>query len=442
MQIASRARYSCHLWAHPIRIAATSLFLVAVCACGNLTQVTNNTITQPTQFDTPQGAVERWAGAVRDFTNAYALQALYSGLLTDELSSAEPDPFVDQRAITGQLESTTNTYPYAQLAQARLEAIRAVQSLRTYNPNPSDRIGLLYVYTAYAELFYSENMCSGIPLATLSNGRPVPGGIVSRGDLVRRALSHFDSAATNETDTTGAKDDTLATLISVGRARALLDSGDFAGASTAAAAVPASFVYTPPFDGVNQNNAIYAFAVNSNGGYVSDAEGINGLNFVTASDARVPIQNFGTATDGNPEYLPASYSSLAAPIVMASGVEAQLIQAEAAWQAGNLAQWSAILNALRQTAITPAMDSLPSDSTIGASAATQVEVMFRERAFWLFLTGHRHEDMRRLVRQYGRNQNAVFPTGPYHQSGSYGSSVTFPPFGESSAYTGCTNSGA
>ena len=34
--------------------------------------------------------------------------------------------------------------------------------------------------------------------------------------------------------------------------------------------------------------------------------------------------------------------------------------------------------------------------------------------------------LRRLVRQYGRTQDTVFPTGNYHKGGEYGSDVNFP----------------
>ena len=34
--------------------------------------------------------------------------------------------------------------------------------------------------------------------------------------------------------------------------------------------------------------------------------------------------------------------------------------------------------------------------------------------------------MRRLVRQYGRDAETVFPTGDYHKGGSYGPDVNFP----------------
>jgi hypothetical protein len=55
-----------------------------------------------------------------------------------------------------------------------------------------------------------------------------------------------------------------------------------------------------------------------------------------------------------------------------------------------------------------------------------VDLVFRERAFWLFSTGHRTGDLRRLVRHYGRTPATVFPTGAWHKGGNYGADVTMP----------------
>jgi hypothetical protein len=62
----------------------------------------------------------------------------------------------------------------------------------------------------------------------------------------------------------------------------------------------------------------------------------------------------------------------------------------------------------------------------GATTAEQVDQLFKERAYWLFLTGHRLGDLRRLIRQYGRNSESVFPTGNYHKGGTYGTDVNSP----------------
>ena len=54
-------------------------------------------------------------------------------------------------------------------------------------------------------------------------------------------------------------------------------------------------------------------------------------------------------------------------------------------------------------------------------------MLFRERAFWMYMTAHRLGDMRRLIRQYGRGAETVFPTGNYFKGGKYGVDITLVP---------------
>jgi hypothetical protein len=49
-----------------------------------------------------------------------------------------------------------------------------------------------------------------------------------------------------------------------------------------------------------------------------------------------------------------------------------------------------------------------------------------ERAMWLWGTGHRLGDLRRMIHYYGRTESEVFPSGAYHKGGSHGSDVVFP----------------
>jgi hypothetical protein len=80
------------------------------------------------------------------------------------------------------------------------------------------------------------------------------------------------------------------------------------------------------------------------------------------------------------------------------------------------------LNTLRATGITPAIAPMAASPTTQAAA---VDMLFKERAYWLFLTGHRLGDMRRLIRQYGRTAATVFPIGPmrYRPGNTYGNDV-------------------
>ena len=76
---------------------------------------------------------------------------------------------------------------------------------------------------------------------------------------------------------------------------------------------------------------------------------------------------------------------------------------------------------------------------------TRVDLHFAERAFWLFATAARFNDVRRLIRQYGRDPDAVLPTGVYFRGGAYGTDESFPvPFDETGNpnFTGCIDRGA
>ncbi len=80
-------------------------------------------------------------------------------------------------------------------------------------------------------------------------------------------------------------------------------------------------------------------------------------------------------------------------------------------------------------ATTQPIGALPSLTVADITAAGgTVNLLFNDRARWLWLTAHRLGDMRRLIRQYGRAANTVFPTGVYFKVNfaNYGNDVKFP----------------
>ncbi|MFL5569323.1 MAG: hypothetical protein ACJ772_01965, partial [Gemmatimonadaceae bacterium] len=94
-----------------------------------------------------------------------------------------------------------------------------------------------------------------------------------------------------------------------------------------------------------------------------------------------------------------------------------------------------ILNALRSNAALLSLRGYPANSlaplTLQLTTAAQVDQLFKERAYWMYLTSHRLGDLRRLIRQYLRPVNSVFPNGPYFKGGTYGTDVNAPvPFQE------------
>ncbi len=92
-----------------------------------------------------------------------------------------------------------------------------------------------------------------------------------------------------------------------------------------------------------------------------------------------------------------------APVPLATGTEARLIEAEAALAAANATDYLAKLNVPRAAFTGGTLAPLADPGT----KAAREDLLFRERAFWMYFTAHRVGDLRRLVRQYGRAATSV-----------------------------------
>jgi hypothetical protein len=382
------------------------------------------------------------------------------GALTDELTAttvgsdpssigATGDP-VDARLLP---ESDANadavTSTYGSLQRTRGNASQAIGMLQAYAPDLSPALrGEMYALAGYAELMLAELYCSGVPLSTLDFQQDFTYKPSSTTDEVyRHAITLFDSALAISSDSAS-----VVALASVLKGRALLDLGQYAQASQAVAAVPDTFRYQQ-ITTVNETG-LDGFA----GFSVANQEGENGLPFSSANDPRVAVTMVGTNMFGVPIFTPNKYPGTDT-VLIASGIEARLIKAEAELEANSDdPSWLVTLNTLRTTctdsmtcpvpapAGTGGVDGLPPLSDPGRVDGTdsaRVTLLFRERAYWLFLTAHRQGDLRRLVSRYGRPQESVYPTGPYFGGqGLYGADVTFPiPESESPnpLFHGCLN---
>jgi hypothetical protein len=431
-------------------------------------------VPDPRLTHTPAGALAAYRGALVLLRTAVGSNygggesfVPVTGLLTDELRAGDigqigamsdnlrlDSRFLpeyapgsgDDRATLGPIQSV-----YGLLQQVRGQAREARGALGAYDPGgPRALPGHLYAVEGYADILLADLFCSGIPLSTLDFGKDFtyqPGS--STAEVYQRAVGFFDSALTVVADS-----DRILNLARVGKGRALLALGQYAAAGTAVAQVPDAFQYALQYSATstdtlnasqNQSFAASAFGgLGNNPLTMVDVEGGNGLAYLSSGDPRSAWVAEGTNQHGFLLSRPVEYSVAGdGPIVLASGVEARLIQAEAALQAGSPGTWLATLNHLRETAITPAM----ADTTDPGTTNGRVGLMFYERGFWLFLTGHRQGDLRRLIRQYGRQAESVYPTGLYPGAyGSYGSDVTAPIPGaervSNPLFTGCRSRGA
>jgi len=112
-------------------------------------------------------------------------------------------------------------------------------------------------------------------------------------------------------------------------------------------------------------------------------------------------------------------TGVGAPVRLADGLEARLIQAEAELAANN-SSWLSILNTLRAICVGSAAcapvpgittTNLPDTLTDPGSATARLDLVMQERAMWLYMTGHREGDLRRLAHVYHRDPTTLWPTG-------------------------------
>lgn len=458
-------------------VAAVGMMALGACSLEDLVDTKlPPTTTDPEALKTEEGAIALYRGSIwafrRGFGGANTGYVLISGRMTDELTTgayiSANGPLtltkgtmaeLDSRTVPEDdiLRSSTLESWYRNLNMGRNQAVDALYYLKHYAPFvPVDLQGHMYAIRGMSMVYLADVFCSGIPLTDYRS----PGGFTylpgqSTEEVYQLAVSQFDSALTLVPDSVRYRN-----LAQVGKARALINLGRFPEAAAAVASVPTSFkyeaLYALDYDGSFSNNWAWAVRDNSNPesdfGTVGDREGGNGLPFVSANDPRVPlittpVQN--TTYPATTYRLPAKMFPTTNPwkglstkpknaesIVVASGIEARLIEAEAAAKAGS-ANFLTILNTLRTSCTSAGSCATPAPAGTGGVAGlppltdpgtteARLKMVFDERGYWLYLTGQRQGDLRRLVRVHGRPQNQVYPTGSYPFGGSYGNYTNLP----------------
>jgi hypothetical protein len=227
------------------------------------------------------------------------------------------------------------------------------------------------------------------------------------------------------------------TIVGLAVGGVMLNLNRPAEAAVAVAGVPTSYKYQMQHSQTTSDDAIWTYNNVARRYSVSTAEGTNGLNFATAKDPRIPICQGGDAictangttqirrddNSSSPLYVQLIWPVRTAPVTIAGGVEARLIEAEAAYKAASYPLFVQKLNQMRtESGVTGLAANLVDPGT----NTGRVDLLFRERAFSLFSTGHRVGDMRRLIKYYSRTPESVFPTGAWHKGGNYGPDVNFP----------------
>ncbi len=446
-----------------VRLAVAAVAIPFLQACGtDILKVTDPDIIL--EANSPAGALAlrngvflRLSQAVNGTQGPDAL-FVFSGLMADEWRSG--DTFVqrnnqDQRVF--QPDNTFNSGPSRSLNRIRVEGERAMAGLRTYLPDSTAAVASLFALRAYSEVLMGELYCNGTPLSRIEGSTIVFGEPLTNDSVLSLAIADADSAIA-QAALAPARDSLVATrwtrLASIIKGRALVDRGQFAAAAAAVATVPTTFRVSAYHSVNSTTNQVWALNNSARRYTLTNArEGGVGIDFVTPNDPRLPRTVGGAQVFDNSvpmtlvrQAVYGQYDS----IPIATGIEARLIEAEAQLQpAGNRGTWLSIINTLRtNTALYPPIGT-GLTATRGANLtaladpptdSARVDVHFNERAFWMFSTGHRLGDMRRLLRQYGRTEAQVYPNGAFVKGGTYGDAIQMPvPFDEQNnpGFTGC-----
>lgn len=402
--------------------------LAAGCTTGILDSNTQDVI-DPEAVNNVAGLSALRLGAIADFAYANAGdqsvqegQILVSGLVADEFRNS--DTFPTRREMDNLQMRVLNTSldgVYRSLHRARVATQEAATRYRQIGPAgavTNNAIAELESLSGFALVYFGENYCGAVPVGRFTADSIVQGATQSSTQLFTSAIAKFDSALVVRPNYG---------LAAVGKARALLNLGQFTAAAAAVSGVPTSFVYAESHGILPARivNGVFAFFVEGNRWSVANREGGTGLPFIDDADPRVPIED--TEDEGfdnvTPQFNQLKYPLRESPITVADGIEARLIEAEAALNSGAPAAWIGILNTLR--ASDPSLGLAPLVDPVTPMA--RVNLQFRERAYWLFATGHRLGDLRRLMRApYSRARTTVFPQGAYPKGGIYGTQVNIP----------------
>lgn len=414
---------------------------LGLAGCQSLVDYQERDVVPPDPLANAAGAQALYAGAIRSFGAAFAGdaggtegQALTAGMMADEWLLGDTfNTRLDYDGRNTVLDNSTLLGVFRALQTARLDGHRAIDAITgTGVAESADaRFGAMYNRIAMVFLMAGENYCSGIPFSAVSGGAIVAGSQLTTVQMLDSAAYYFDKALATNAGTNSIN----ANFANMGKARILLHRGtsSFAAAAALVANIPNTFRVITEHSLANggNENGIFVFNTQNERWILAHREGTNGLPFRGAGDGtnsaqgdpRVPWKRDAGDLAFDNAFLMYDliiYTARDNSANVFKGEEARLIEAEAALQAGNTTLFLDKLNGLRAgvAGLAPLTDP--------GTAAGRVDLLFSERAFWTFSTATRLGDMRRLIRQYGRAANTVFPVGAYPRGGVYGNDVNFP----------------
>ncbi len=415
-------------WTRALFRAASVCALTALTACDlGLLDVDDSGIIVPEDLERagPAAIPTIVNGMVGDYHAAVSGIVRYSALLTDEMIAADNFPTrieVDLRRIDP-ANMTLTTEMYTPLHRARFHADTTAFSFESHLDEPrfagaeaelQEGIALARLYGGYTRLWLAEHYCQSI-----LQSRPGEEGEVEPvlpADRMRDALSLLEEAGALAVEHGFAG---IHAAALVGQARARLWLGEFAEAGAVAAQVPRAFVRWVEFSSndPSQFNMVYAFTWGDTERIRwSIGDGTVGMRgherwahfekFTELNLIRRTPPGFQAFNSSIPVNLQTVYDRPDRGILMASGSEARLIEAEVAVREGRTETAEEIVNDLRsdfsaRAASRWGIETPPPGSELEPLSMTgnldaDLRLVAAERARELWLSGDRLTTARRL----------------------------------------------
>lgn len=450
---------------------AAALALAALAGCdGSLLDVEDPDNVQPAEQLSPGDIPSRFGGVLSDFSNMYDFYALYAGLLTDEfvLAGTFPTRLEIDRREPNSSNTSIDEEVWEPLSVSRASSDALVEQFTAALGDPDFagtegqlRQGIAFgnLLGGYDRIFFAELFCQSIfggedGLPRIGSAPPETAPLSST-QRMQQALTMLERA---ETAAAEAEEDDVGLAALVGQARAQMWLGNHQEAADLVTEVPDEFVFLVEYSDntIAQENEVFQQTWNVNTGGLrwtvgdgTDASRGNerwayfdewltqGL-VLPASVAAGPAGKnaFNGTSPVSLQTLYAGRSGQAgadAPVVLASGWEARMIEAENELRNGDPEVAQGIVNGLLEDpdqAANPMVRVMPSlaeaastgDFTteqLGAFAPVDfgdeplqgdLAELARARAAGLWMTGERQSTLRRFAEEFDdRSALGLYP---------------------------------
>lgn len=366
-------------------VAVLAVLVPSLTACDvNFFEVENPNVIDASSVDAvADGAIfsrSAFQTLAAGFASGYAV---YTAWFSNEAWVGDTFPTRNEfgRRLIDDRNGTHSGSVFFPLARAIAQAEQVMEILGE-EPDQELNLARAALTSAYGLTFEGEGFCEG----TLPGPGGEPGPLMTPTELLEAAVDRFDRAiqfgsAASESE---AADITMAAR--VGKGRALLQLGRGAEAAQAVAGVPSSFVFNIAYvdDAGNRGrlgNGVYSFSLGGGREALVVSPAYREMN-----DPRITFIDSGhNAQDGVLRFWSQrKYDNWAAPIRLASGLEARYIEVEASGNAGSLLTFVNERRAAGNQAPLTTTDT----NVLMAELMAQ-----RSRDFWL--EGHRMGDWRR-----------------------------------------------